>query len=205
MRMFRPPVELVSMPFHWRTRIKQPTGVSVLKNGGFYTLIHEPSDEEMAGADAVYLGGRDYLVTDAEALLLEEAGYTTTEVVVLTPGEGGDSGGGNPGGGGGTPGDDSTPPDADFDPTVAHFPLDALFPENNFWPLDAVGGGGNPGTDPAGPGPGAGPGAPWPGLGTFPGPDCFTVADPHYTPPVLVVTNAPYPGSFPGLDLYPGS
>lgn len=58
----------------WR-RMSLLVGTTVLNEGGFYRQVEEPTDEEVAGADAAYLGGRSYTVTQDEADDLTAAGY----------------------------------------------------------------------------------------------------------------------------------
>lgn len=73
---FTPPVIVErrgSHPLFGRLGVRQ--GVSVLKEGGFYRQLLDPSAEEVSGADIAYLGGRVYRVSDAEASDLAEAGY----------------------------------------------------------------------------------------------------------------------------------
>lgn len=74
---FRPPHPKI----HYKTgdplmdRIGYPTGSAVLLLDGFYVTVDYPDDEQIAAADAVYLGGRDYYPTDAEVTALTNAGY----------------------------------------------------------------------------------------------------------------------------------
>lgn len=76
-RRFRPPHKML----HYRTgdplmdRIGYPTGSAVLLINGFYIQVDYPDDEQIAAADAVYLGGRDYYPTDEEITALTNAGY----------------------------------------------------------------------------------------------------------------------------------
>lgn len=55
-------------------------GVSVLKIDGEYIEVREPSQDEIALATEVYLGGHEYIVTDAEGAALTAAGYTVYDV-----------------------------------------------------------------------------------------------------------------------------
>lgn len=48
---------------------------SLLLSGGVYTDVVNPSQDQIAAADAYYQGGRIYYVTDAEAASLTAAGY----------------------------------------------------------------------------------------------------------------------------------
>lgn len=52
------------------------TGRSVLKFGTSYRLVTDPSAEDLTAADAVYLGGRRYTISDDEAAALTAAGYS---------------------------------------------------------------------------------------------------------------------------------
>lgn len=73
---FTPPSRLEHRgkhPLFGRLLFRQ--GVSVLKESGGYRQVENPTDEECAAADAVYLGGHTYVVAFAEAMALYEAGY----------------------------------------------------------------------------------------------------------------------------------
>lgn len=50
-------------------------GVSLLKVGGLYRQVIEPSDEEIVAAQRAYLGGHEYEVDDDEYADLVAAGY----------------------------------------------------------------------------------------------------------------------------------
>jgi hypothetical protein len=50
-------------------------GVSVLKEGGFYSQVIEPAAERVQAAQAAYLGGRSYTITTDERAALIAAGY----------------------------------------------------------------------------------------------------------------------------------
>jgi hypothetical protein len=63
-------------------RTKTQVGISVLKENGFYRTVRFPSCEEIAAADAVYLGGYEHTVSDAEAASLRAAGYTDLTLIV---------------------------------------------------------------------------------------------------------------------------
>jgi hypothetical protein len=62
-------------------RTKTRVGISVLKNGTSYRQVRYPASEEIAAADAVYLGGYDHVVSDAEAASLRAAGYTDLTLI----------------------------------------------------------------------------------------------------------------------------
>jgi hypothetical protein len=59
---------------------KMTRSISVLKIDGEYVEIREPSQDEIALATEVYLGGHEYIVTDAEGAALEAAGYVVYNV-----------------------------------------------------------------------------------------------------------------------------
>lgn len=57
-------------------RLSYPVGVSLLKEDGLFRQVEIPSPEEIEAADAAYIGGHDYIITDAdEAQDLIDAGY----------------------------------------------------------------------------------------------------------------------------------
>jgi hypothetical protein len=60
-------------PLWVRTSITR--GVSLLVTDGVYTQVRDPSDEDLTAADAVYLGGHVYDITESEAANLAGAGY----------------------------------------------------------------------------------------------------------------------------------
>ena len=77
---FNPPTVDETPPAYARARgllrrVKLATGVTVLKQDGFYRQVREPEGEAIDTADIAYLGGRDYPVTEQEALELQAAGY----------------------------------------------------------------------------------------------------------------------------------
>ena len=53
-----------------------PRGVTLLINGTSVTENRTPSQDDLANADAYYLGGHAYTLTDAEAQILIDAGYS---------------------------------------------------------------------------------------------------------------------------------
>jgi hypothetical protein len=61
-------------------RFRLTRGVSVIKVDGEYYELRNPSSEEVAEAEAFYLGGITYDVTEAEKASLEAAGYTVETV-----------------------------------------------------------------------------------------------------------------------------
>jgi hypothetical protein len=58
------------------SRIPYPTGACVLKSKGFYTTRWDaPVEADIENADVVYLGGHEYVISQAEAAALTAAGY----------------------------------------------------------------------------------------------------------------------------------
>lgn len=53
-----------------------PRGVTLLINGTSVTENRTPSQDDLANADAYYLGGHAYTLTDEEAQILIDAGYS---------------------------------------------------------------------------------------------------------------------------------
>lgn len=57
-------------------RMKFPRGITVLKNGASYVALENPTDEQVAAADAAYVGGRTHEIFSLdEVAALEAAGY----------------------------------------------------------------------------------------------------------------------------------
>ena len=54
-----------------------PRGMSLLVNGTTVTEIQTPYQDDIANADAAYLGGHEYILTDAQAQILIDAGYSS--------------------------------------------------------------------------------------------------------------------------------
>lgn len=61
-------------------RFRLTKGVSVIKIDGEYYELQNPSSEEVAAAEAFYLGGITYDVSPGEKASLEAAGYTVETV-----------------------------------------------------------------------------------------------------------------------------
>ena len=55
-------------------------GISVLKSGSTYTQKSSLNQDDFVNNDFVYVGGHEYVVTDAEAALLIAAGYSPTVI-----------------------------------------------------------------------------------------------------------------------------
>lgn len=53
-----------------------PRGVSLLVNGTTVTESQTPSQDDLAAASFYYLGGHEYIISDYEANLLINAGYS---------------------------------------------------------------------------------------------------------------------------------
>jgi hypothetical protein len=62
------------------SRYRLVRGVSVLKIDGIYYQLRNPSSEEVASAQAAYIGGYSYEVNAGEKAGLEAAGYTVDTV-----------------------------------------------------------------------------------------------------------------------------
>lgn len=62
------------------SRFRLTRGVSVIKIEGEYYEVRNPSSEEIAEAEAFYLGGMTYDVSAGEKAGLEAAGYTVETV-----------------------------------------------------------------------------------------------------------------------------
>lgn len=70
-------------PASWENRlflrVKITRGITVLSNGGTYTAVRFPTQDEIAAATAVYMGGHEYTVDDATKAALIAAGIGVTE------------------------------------------------------------------------------------------------------------------------------
>lgn len=77
MPTFTPPgvLEHTGAPHPLFSRMTITRGVTLLKSGVTYTQSRHPSDEDMAAADVVYLGGYTYVISAGEAAALTAAGY----------------------------------------------------------------------------------------------------------------------------------
>jgi hypothetical protein len=53
-----------------------PRAYSLLVNGTTVTEVQTPYQDDLASADAAYLGGHEYILTQAEAQILIDAGYS---------------------------------------------------------------------------------------------------------------------------------
>lgn len=75
--LFTPPAvrRPVSLSDRLWSRFHYQVGQALIKKDGFYTLGEVVTDEQVADADAAYLGGHTYLVADDEASALTAAGY----------------------------------------------------------------------------------------------------------------------------------
>lgn len=56
-------------------RLTLNRGMSLVKTGGYYRQVSNPSDEDVAAAEVFYLGGHVYTVSDTAAADLRAAGY----------------------------------------------------------------------------------------------------------------------------------
>lgn len=62
------------------SRYRLPRGISVLKIDNVYYEMRTPSEEDVAEASNVYIGGYSYEVNASEKTALEAAGYTVETV-----------------------------------------------------------------------------------------------------------------------------
>ena len=51
-------------------------GITLLVNGSVVTENRTPSQDDLSDADAYYLGGHEYTISDSEAAILIAAGYS---------------------------------------------------------------------------------------------------------------------------------
>lgn len=56
-------------------RLGLPAGVTLLVNGGIVVESQYPTEEQLAAADAAYVGGHEYVITPSAAAILTTAGY----------------------------------------------------------------------------------------------------------------------------------
>ena len=54
-----------------------PRGITLLVNGTTVTAIETPYQDDIANADACYMGGHEYILTQSEAQILIDAGYSS--------------------------------------------------------------------------------------------------------------------------------
>jgi hypothetical protein len=57
------------------SRYGMPRGVSLLVTGNTVVEQRWPDQDQIAAADVTYLGGHEYVITDAAAQILIDAGY----------------------------------------------------------------------------------------------------------------------------------
>jgi hypothetical protein len=60
-------------------RVKLTRGITVLDNGGTYTAVRFPTQDEIADATTAYQGGHEYTVDDATKAALIAAGIGVTD------------------------------------------------------------------------------------------------------------------------------
>jgi hypothetical protein len=53
-----------------------PRGISLIVNGSVVTENRTPSQDDLANADAYYLGGHEYTIDESAAAILIAAGYS---------------------------------------------------------------------------------------------------------------------------------
>ena len=75
--LLRPPVVMEGSfgAGYFFSRYTMPRGVSLLVTGTTVVERREPDQDQMAAADVTYLGGHEYVITDAAAQILIDAGY----------------------------------------------------------------------------------------------------------------------------------
>ena len=54
-----------------------PRGITFIVNGTTVTTEQTPSQDTLDDADAYYLGGHEYIISDADAQILIDAGYSS--------------------------------------------------------------------------------------------------------------------------------
>lgn len=66
-------------------RVKLTRGITVLNNGGTYTAVRYPTQDELAAADAAYMGGHEHTVDDdvKAALIAADIGVTEANFTAL--------------------------------------------------------------------------------------------------------------------------
>lgn len=79
---FRPPT-IDEGPASWGNRlfvrVKLTRGITILDNGGTYTAVRYPTQDEIAAATVAYQGGHEYEVDDATKAALIAAGVGVTD------------------------------------------------------------------------------------------------------------------------------
>lgn len=60
-------------------RVKLARGITILDNSGVYTAVRYPTQDEIAAATNTYMGGHEYVVTDATKAALISAGVGVSE------------------------------------------------------------------------------------------------------------------------------
>lgn len=66
-------------------RVKLTRGITVLNNGGTYTAVRFPTQDEIRDATAAYQGGHEYVVNDAvkAALIAANIGVSESNFTAL--------------------------------------------------------------------------------------------------------------------------
>ena len=67
-------------------RVKLTKGVTILDNGGVFTSLRFPTQDEIAAADFTYMGGHEYVVDDATrtALIAGGVGVTAANFTLIS-------------------------------------------------------------------------------------------------------------------------
>jgi hypothetical protein len=86
---FRPPT-VNEGPASWDDplflRVKLARGITVLDTSGSYRAVRFPTQDEIAAATNAYMGGHEYVVTDATkaALIAGGVGVTTSNFTLIS-------------------------------------------------------------------------------------------------------------------------
>lgn len=60
-------------------RVKLARGITILETSGAYSAVRFPTQDEIAAATTAYMGGHEYVVTDAVKAALIAAGVGVSE------------------------------------------------------------------------------------------------------------------------------
>ncbi|MFC8490718.1 hypothetical protein ACFUJU_07910 [Streptomyces sp. NPDC057235] len=70
-------------PASWENRlfvrVKLTRGITILDNGGAYSAVRYPTQDEIAAATVAYQGGHEYIVDDATKAALIAGGVGVTD------------------------------------------------------------------------------------------------------------------------------
>jgi len=88
--VFTPPTVVLHAASHdpfWG-KLTYEQSISILKEGGSYRPVQDPTNEEADNADVAYIGGRSYVITAEERQALINAGYGAHITTRVEPDEG---------------------------------------------------------------------------------------------------------------------